>query len=241
MCYRFHGPLNTGRYLGIRTSGRQILQLCEVEVYSRGDYLYSYLSDFNKKIELFFVLEVGRRLKTVFKSFYNWCQHFSLVILFSLREVFWSLVPLPFFPFNHVLFLEFLSFPNTNLNNNASVFPYLHPCTCLLEGTPFLTFNDALVTSRDKLCNEGVRFRNLWFCVHFVWKFTFFQLKSGSKGAALSNIFKFNFLFRYRFRLQFFLLTFLGKWVTNMEFYSLKLFWLNLFVSSADLTCEEHA
>ena len=45
VCYRFQGPLNTGRYLGIRTIGSQILQLCEVEVYSRGDYLYSYLSD----------------------------------------------------------------------------------------------------------------------------------------------------------------------------------------------------
>ena len=165
--------------------------------------------NFNKKIELFFVLEVGRRFKTVSKSFYNWCQHFSLLILFSLIEVFWSLVPLPFFPFNHVLFLEFLSFPNTNLTNNASVFPYLPPCSCLLEGTPFLTFNDALVMSFDKLWNKGVRSRNLWFCVDFVWKSTFFQIKSGSKGAALSNIFKFNFSFRYRFRLHFFYWLFL--------------------------------
>ena len=129
---------------------------------------------------------------------------FSLLILFFSQRGFLVSCPSPPFPFNHVLFLEFLSFPNTNLNNNASVFPYLHPCSCLLEGAPFLTFNDALVTSRNKLCNEGVRFRNLWFCVLFVWKFTFFQLKSGSKGAALSNIFKFNFLFTYRFRLQFF-------------------------------------
>ena len=163
-------------------------------------YTRTYLN-FNKKIELFFVLEVGKRLKTVSKSFCNWCQHFSLVILFSLREVFWSL---PFFPFNHVLFLGFLSFHNKNHNNNVSVFPYLHPCSCLLEGTPFLTFNDALVMSCDKLCNERVRFRNLWFCADFVWKSTFSQIKSVFKGAALSNIFKFKFLFRYRFRLQFF-------------------------------------
>ena len=38
VCYKvFRGPLITGRYLGIRTEGRQILQLCEVEVYSRGN------------------------------------------------------------------------------------------------------------------------------------------------------------------------------------------------------------
>ena len=147
---------------------------------------------------------MGRRLKTVSESLYNWCQHSPYSSFFSLREVFWSLVPPPFFPFNHVLFLEFLSFPNKNLNNNASVFPCLHPCICLLEGAPFLTFNDALVMSFDKLWNKGVRSRNLWFCVDFVWKSTFFQIKSGSKGAALSIIFKFNFLFRYRFRLKFF-------------------------------------
>jgi len=37
VCYKvLRGPLMTGRYLGIRTVGSQILQLCEVEVYSRG-------------------------------------------------------------------------------------------------------------------------------------------------------------------------------------------------------------
>ena len=34
-------PLLTGRYVGIMTTKKQILQLCEVEVYSRGDYLIS--------------------------------------------------------------------------------------------------------------------------------------------------------------------------------------------------------
>ena len=35
----FMNPLLTGRYVGIMTTKKQILQLCEVEVYSRGDYL----------------------------------------------------------------------------------------------------------------------------------------------------------------------------------------------------------
>ena len=37
VCYR--NPLTTGRYLGIKTRGKQFLQLCEVEVYSRGNRL----------------------------------------------------------------------------------------------------------------------------------------------------------------------------------------------------------
>ena len=38
VCYKvLRGPLLTGRYLGIRTDGNQILQLCEVEVYLRGN------------------------------------------------------------------------------------------------------------------------------------------------------------------------------------------------------------
>ena len=32
----FTNPLKTGRYVGIMTTKNQILQLCEVEVYSRG-------------------------------------------------------------------------------------------------------------------------------------------------------------------------------------------------------------
>jgi len=64
VCYRFQGPLNTGRYLGIRTEGRQILQLCEVEVYSRG--INSYQSELQKeKCRVMFwsvVREVGSRL-----------------------------------------------------------------------------------------------------------------------------------------------------------------------------------
>ena len=35
----FTNPLKTGRYVGIMTTKSQILQLCEVEVYSRGNYL----------------------------------------------------------------------------------------------------------------------------------------------------------------------------------------------------------
>jgi len=35
VCYR--NPMSTGRYLGIMTTKKQILQLCEVEVYSRGN------------------------------------------------------------------------------------------------------------------------------------------------------------------------------------------------------------
>ena len=34
VCYR--NPLRAGRYLGIMTTRKQFLQLCEVEVYSRG-------------------------------------------------------------------------------------------------------------------------------------------------------------------------------------------------------------
>ena len=37
VCHR--NPLTTGRYLGIKTTKRQFLQLCEVEVYSRGNGL----------------------------------------------------------------------------------------------------------------------------------------------------------------------------------------------------------
>ena len=37
VCYR--NPLTTGRYLGIKTTKEQFLQLCEVEVYSRGNRL----------------------------------------------------------------------------------------------------------------------------------------------------------------------------------------------------------
>ena len=32
----FTNPLTTGRYVGIMTTKSQVLQLCEVEVYSRG-------------------------------------------------------------------------------------------------------------------------------------------------------------------------------------------------------------
>jgi len=42
VCYKvFRGPLLTGRYLGISTEGRQILQLCEVEVYARENLAYN--------------------------------------------------------------------------------------------------------------------------------------------------------------------------------------------------------
>ena len=34
VCY--NNPLKTGRYVGIMTTKRQLLQLCEVEIYSRG-------------------------------------------------------------------------------------------------------------------------------------------------------------------------------------------------------------
>ena len=37
VCHR--NPLTTGRYLGIKTTKKQFLQLCEVEVYSRGNGL----------------------------------------------------------------------------------------------------------------------------------------------------------------------------------------------------------
>ena len=37
VCYK--NPLTTGRYLGIKTTEKQFLQLCEVEVYSRGNRL----------------------------------------------------------------------------------------------------------------------------------------------------------------------------------------------------------
>ena len=37
VCHR--NPLTSGRYLGIKTTKRQFLQLCEVEVYSRGNGL----------------------------------------------------------------------------------------------------------------------------------------------------------------------------------------------------------
>ena len=40
----FMNPLKTGRYVGIMTTKSQVLQLCEVEVYSRGistNYFYS--------------------------------------------------------------------------------------------------------------------------------------------------------------------------------------------------------
>ena len=33
----FINPLTTGRYVGIMTTKSQILQLCEVEIYSRGN------------------------------------------------------------------------------------------------------------------------------------------------------------------------------------------------------------
>ena len=33
----FTDPLKTGRYVGIMTTKRQSLQLCEVEIYSRGN------------------------------------------------------------------------------------------------------------------------------------------------------------------------------------------------------------
>ena len=34
VCYQ--NPLTTGRYLGIMTTNKNFLQLCEVEIYSRG-------------------------------------------------------------------------------------------------------------------------------------------------------------------------------------------------------------
>ena len=40
VCHR--NPLTTGRYLGIKTTKRQVLTLCEVEVYSRGNGLIIY-------------------------------------------------------------------------------------------------------------------------------------------------------------------------------------------------------
>jgi len=36
----FTNPLTTGRYVGIMTTESQVLQLCEVEVYSRGNSTY---------------------------------------------------------------------------------------------------------------------------------------------------------------------------------------------------------
>jgi len=36
----FTDPLTTGRYVGIMTTKSQILQLCEVEIYSRGNSTY---------------------------------------------------------------------------------------------------------------------------------------------------------------------------------------------------------
>ena len=33
----FTNPLRTGRYVGIKTTKRQAVQLCEVEIYSRGN------------------------------------------------------------------------------------------------------------------------------------------------------------------------------------------------------------
>ena len=42
----FTNPLKTGRYIGILTTKKQSLELCEVEVYSRGNFsltLYTYL------------------------------------------------------------------------------------------------------------------------------------------------------------------------------------------------------
>ena len=41
VCHR--NPLTTGRYLGIKTTKRQFLVLCEVEVYSRGNGLILYI------------------------------------------------------------------------------------------------------------------------------------------------------------------------------------------------------
>ena len=38
VCYK--NPLKTGRYLGIMTTKKQYLQLCEVEVYSRGNLIF---------------------------------------------------------------------------------------------------------------------------------------------------------------------------------------------------------
>ena len=35
----FMNPLTTGKYVGIMTTTSQVLQLCEVEVYSRGKLL----------------------------------------------------------------------------------------------------------------------------------------------------------------------------------------------------------
>ena len=35
----FMNPLTTGKYVGIMTTKSQVLQLCEVEVYSRGKLL----------------------------------------------------------------------------------------------------------------------------------------------------------------------------------------------------------
>ena len=40
VCHR--NPLTTGRYFGIKTTKRQFLTLCEVEVYSRGNGLIIY-------------------------------------------------------------------------------------------------------------------------------------------------------------------------------------------------------
>ena len=37
----FINPLTTGRYVGIMTTKSQVLQLCEVEIYSRGNSTYS--------------------------------------------------------------------------------------------------------------------------------------------------------------------------------------------------------
>ena len=34
----FNNPLRTGRYVGIMTTKKQILTLCEVQIYSRGNY-----------------------------------------------------------------------------------------------------------------------------------------------------------------------------------------------------------
>ena len=47
----FTNPLTTGRYVGIMTTKSQVLQLCEVEIYSRGNSTYRYT--------LFINLELG--------------------------------------------------------------------------------------------------------------------------------------------------------------------------------------
>ena len=51
----FTNPLKTGRYVGILTTKKQSLQLCEVEVYSRGNFSLTLYTKLNVEVKSLFL------------------------------------------------------------------------------------------------------------------------------------------------------------------------------------------